>query len=343
MSHESPSPIDRLQRPLRELRVSVTDRCNFRCTYCMPEEVYGESYVFAPRSEILRFEEIARVAKVAVERLGVRKLRLTGGEPLIRRELPRLVALLAAQPGLEDLTLTTNGSLLADQAQALRDAGLRRITISLDALDAPTFLRLSGGRGSVDGVLAGIEAADRAGLLPLKINCVVQRGVNEHAVQQLAAHFRGSGAIVRFIEFMDVGTVNGWSPADVVSADEIRALIERDAALEPVPGTQRGEVAERYRYRDGSGEVGIIASVTRAFCADCNRARLSADGRLLTCLFAEQGSDLRGPLRAGATDEQLAALITETWRAREDRYSELRAERLATPSKRRLQMFQVGG
>jgi len=344
MSQESLSPLDRLQRPLRELRVSVTDRCNFRCTYCMPEEVYGESYRFAPRSEILRFEEITRIAAIAVERLGVRKLRLTGGEPLTRRELPGLVAMLASLRGLEDLTLTTNGSLLADQAQALRDAGLRRITISLDALDTPTFLRLSGGRGSVAGVLAGIEAAHEAGLLPLKINCVVQRGVNEHAVEALAAHFRGSGAIVRFIEFMDVGTVNRWSPADVVSADEIRALIERSAPLEPLAGTHPGEVAERYRYRDGSGEVGIIASVTRAFCADCNRARLSADGRLLTCLFAEHGTDLRGPLRAGASDAELAALIADTWRAREDRYSELRAERLTTPSsKRRLQMFQVGG
>jgi cyclic pyranopterin phosphate synthase len=348
MSNDSLSPVDRLQRPLRELRVSVTDRCNFRCTYCMPEDVYGESYRFAPRSEILSFEEIARIVGVAVERLGVRKLRLTGGEPLLRRELPQLVALLAAQPGLEDLTLTTNGSLLASQARALRDAGLQRITVSLDALDTPTFLRLSGGRGSVASVLAGIEAARDAGLLPLKINCVVQRGVNEHAVEQLAAHFRGTGAIVRFIEFMDVGTVNRWSPADVVSADEIRARIERVAPLEPLPGAHAGEVAERYRYRDGGGEVGIIASVTRAFCADCNRARLSADGRLLTCLFAEHGTDLRGPLRTGASDHQLARSIAETWRAREDRYSELRAERLSASQpaphpKRRLQMFQVGG
>ena len=340
----TPSPLDRLQRPLQELRISVTDRCNFRCTYCMPEDVYGEDYRFAARSEILRFEEIARVVRVASARLGVRKLRLTGGEPLLRRELPRLVAMLAAESGLEDIALTTNGSLLAAQADGLRAAGLQRVTVSLDALDEPTFARLSGGRGSAAGVLAGIAAAQRAGFATLKINCVVQRGVNEHAVEQLAAHFRGSGAVVRFIEFMDVGTVNGWSRADVLPADEILARLERVAPLEPLAGTRPGEVAERYRYRDGSGEVGVIASVTRPFCADCNRARLSADGRLLTCLFAEQGADLRGPLRAGASDDELAALIAGTWRAREDRYSELRAGRdNAAPPKRRLQMFQVGG
>ena len=346
--------LDRLQRPLRELRVSVTDRCNFRCTYCMPAEVYGESYRYAARADILSFEEIARVVRVMVERFGVHKLRLTGGEPLIRRELFRLVAMLAAIEGIDDLSLTSNGELLAEQAQALRDAGLQRVTVSLDALDEPTFLRMSGGRGSLAAVLGGIDAALRVGLAPLKINCVVQRGVNEHAIAALAARFRGTGAIVRFIEFMDVGTVNHWSRSDVLSADEIRAQVESVAPLEPVAGTRPGEVAERYRYRDGSGEVGIIASVTRPFCADCNRARLSADGQLLTCLFAERGADLRAVLRPGrgavapadqgADDNELAALIRECWRAREDRYSELRAvSNDASHPKRRLQMFQVGG
>jgi cyclic pyranopterin phosphate synthase len=340
----APQVLDRLGRPLRELRISVTDRCNFRCGYCMPAEVYGEDYRFAPRGDVLSFEEITRVVRVLVERFGVHKLRLTGGEPLIRKELFRLVGMLAQIAGADDLSLTSNGELLAGQAQVLRDAGLRRATVSLDAIDEPTFLRMSGGRGSLANVLAGIDAALSAGLAPLKINCVVQRGVNEHAVAQLAAHFRGSGAIVRFIEYMDVGTVNRWSPDDVVSADAIRAQIETVAALEPLAGTRPGEVAERYRYTDGSGEVGIIASVTRPFCADCNRARLSADGQLLTCLFAERGTDLRALLRAGADDDALAARINECWTAREDRYSELRAARAgASGSKRRLQMFQVGG
>jgi cyclic pyranopterin phosphate synthase len=309
----------------------------------MPEEKYGPSHVFASRAEILRFEEIARLCRVAVFELGVRKIRLTGGEPLLRRDLPRLAAMLAAIDGLEDLALTTNGTLLATHARALREAGLQRVTVSLDALDDETFARLSGGRGSVRQVLERIEAAVAVGFSPIKINCVVQRGVNEHAVSDLAARFRHSGIVVRFIELMDVGTVNGWSLEQVVPASEILERIATVSALSPIEAAP-GAVAERYRYDDGSGEVGVIASVSRPFCGGCNRARLSADGQLLTCLFAERGLDLRAPLRDGASDERLAARMLETWRAREDRYSELRAEHRAQGKQpRRLQMFQVGG
>lgn len=334
--------LDSLGRPLRELRVSVTDRCNLRCVYCMPEDRYDAGHVFAPRSEILRFEEIVRLARIAVERLGVRKLRLTGGEPLLRRELPRLVGMLSELPGLDDLTLTTNGALLAAQAQRLKAAGLRRVTISLDALDPETFARMSGGRGSPEAVLHGIDAALHAGLSPLKLNCVVRRGVNEHAVETLASHFAGRGVVVRFIEYMDVGTVNGWSRSDVVTAEQIRERLERLGPLERLPAGPN-DVAERYRYRDTHAEVGIIASVTRPFCGGCSRARLSADGKLLTCLFAAEGTDLRGPLRAGADDDALFEHIADVWRRRADRYSEQRAEQRALTPKRRLEMFAVGG
>jgi cyclic pyranopterin phosphate synthase len=331
---------DRLGRPLRELRVSVTDRCNFRCGYCMPAD--GAPVAFAPRARILRFEEIERLVRLMVEKLGVRKVRLTGGEPLTRRELPRLCEMLSRLPGVEDLSLTTNGTLLADQAGALARAGLRRVTVSLDALDAETFRRMSGGRGDVARVLAGIEAARQAGLSPIKVNCVVKHGENEHAVVDLARHFRGQGVTVRFIEYMDVGTVNGWAQGQVLGADRIAAELERLGGLRRLPARVVGEVAERHEYADGSGEVGIIASVSRPFCRDCSRARLSAEGRLLTCLFASDGLDLRGPLRDGESDRSLLERMRGAWLARDDRYSELRAERAAQP-RRRLEMFQVGG
>jgi cyclic pyranopterin phosphate synthase len=335
---------DRLGRPLRDLRISVTDRCNFRCGYCMPKEVFHDGYRFMPRAEILSFEEIARLARIAVCGLGVSKLRLTGGEPLLRRRLPELVSMLAAIDGVADLTLTTNGDLLAEHAQALADAGLQRVTVSLDALDAETFARMSGRGHDVNRTLAGIAAAEAVGLAPIKINCVVVRGQNEHAIEALAARFRGTPHVMRFIEYMDVGTLNRWSSKDVVSAEEIRARIERVSPIEPLAPAAPGEVAERFRYADGSGEVGIIAAVTRPFCGDCNRGRLSADGRLITCLFAEGGVSLRDALRAGASDAALLATMIETWRAREDRYSELRAElRGGGSGKRRLEMYQIGG
>jgi cyclic pyranopterin phosphate synthase len=333
---------DLLGRPLRDLRISVTDRCNFRCDYCMPKEVFHDGYRFAPREDILRFEEITRIARLAVQGLGATKLRLTGGEPLLRRNLPELVQMLAAIDGVQDLTLTTNGHLLAEQAQALAAAGLHRVTVSLDALDPDTFARVSGGHGDVQRVLAGIAAAEAAGLSPIKINCVVLRGVNEHAIEALGHHFRHSKHVLRFIEFMDVGTLNRWDQTAVFGADEIRAQLARVAPLEPLPPSQPGEVATRLRYADGSGEVGIIASVSQPFCGDCNRGRLSADGRLLTCLFAASGLSVRDLLRGGASDDTLLHAMADAWRQRSDRYSELRAE-LGQHPRRRLEMYQIGG
>jgi cyclic pyranopterin phosphate synthase len=337
---------DRLGRPLRDLRISVTDRCNFRCPYCMPAEVYGERYQFLPKPEVLSFEEIERLAAVFVS-LGARKLRLTGGEPLVRSELPKLVAGLAAIRGVDDLALTTNGFLLAEHAQALRDAGLRRVTVSLDSLDDEVFRRMAGREYSVDRVLDGIAAAERAGLAPIKLNCVVQRGVNEHTLVDLARRFRGTGHVMRFIEFMDVGTRNRWDVSQVVPAREVVARIDAAFPLEPLDPGYRGEVAQRYRYRDGAGEIGVIASVTRPFCGDCTRARLSPEGKLLTCLFAATGRDLKGPLRAGASDDELRALVTGVWRARTDRYSEERAVELARSGKveprPKVEMYRIGG
>jgi len=344
--------VDSLGRALRDLRISVTDRCNFRCGYCMPRDVYHDGYAFMPRAEILTFEEIARLARSFASELGAHKIRLTGGEPLLRRDLPQLVERLARIEGVTDLTLTTNGLLLAEHARRLADAGLMRITVSLDALDAPTFGKMAGltadAARSLERVLAGIDAAIAAGLSPLKVNCVVQRGLNEHAIEALATRFKGTPHVVRFIEYMDVGTLNDWSTEHVVPAAEIRARIEeRVGELEPVV-TEDGQfvpVAERYRYRDGSGEIGVIASVTRPFCGTCTRARLSADGRLLTCLFASTGRDLRGLLRAGASDAELARALREQWSLRTDRYSEQRSTILAasTTVRRRLEMYQVGG
>jgi cyclic pyranopterin phosphate synthase len=339
-------PLDRLGRRLHDLRISVTDRCNFRCPYCMPAEVYGEHYRFLPRPELLTFEEIERLARQFIE-LGTEKIRITGGEPLLRHELPRLIASLSALPGLRDLTLTTNGFLLADQAQALAEAGLRRITVSLDSHDEAVFRRMSGRDFGPARVLEGIAAAAAAGLAPIKINCVVQKGVNDHQIVDLAREFRGSGHIVRFIEFMDVGTLNHWDLSQVVTAREIVARIAAEFPLEPEGPNYPGEVAERWRYADGQGEIGVIASVSQPFCRGCTRARLTIDGKLVTCLFAAGGADLRTPLRAGASDDELRDVIAGVWSRRSDRYSEERAA-LTDPSghvapRRKIEMYQVGG
>jgi cyclic pyranopterin phosphate synthase len=336
--------LDRLARPLRDLRISVTDRCNFRCPYCMPAEVFGRDFAFLPRSLVLSFEEITRLAGIAVE-LGAHKLRITGGEPLVRRDLPVLIGYLSElrtpDGGPIDLTLTTNGSALRTLAGPLADAGLQRITVSLDSLDDAVFGAMNGVDFPVARVLDGIVAARDAGLAPIKVNTVVRRGMNESAILPLARWARAEGLILRFIEYMDVGHSNGWRLDDVVSAAEIAAAIDAELPLEPVAPSYRGEVAGRYRYRDGSGEIGIIASVTRPFCADCTRARLSADGHLYTCLFAVSGTDLKTPLRAGESDAQLAARIRDIWSTRVDRYSELRSE--ATERLPKVEMFALGG
>ncbi len=332
-------PIDRLGRPLADLRISVTDRCNFRCPYCMPREVFGADHPFLAHDQILSFEEIARVARLGVG-LGVRKIRLTGGEPLLRRSLSKLVEQLRLLPGV-DLALTTNGSLLSDQAAALAAAGLDRITVSLDSLDDAVFRSMNDARFPVARVLEGIAAAEAAGLKPIKINAVVRRGANEESILALVERFRGTGHVVRFIEYMDVGTTNRWRQEEVVPAREIVERIAGRHAIEPVEPGYRGEVARRWRFTDGGGEFGVIASVTAPFCGDCTRARLSADGRLFTCLFAATGTDLREPLRSGATDEELTGLLAGTWRGRTDRYSELRAG-VGEP-RPRVEMSYIGG
>src|SRR5690349_18154197 len=329
--------LDTLQRPLRDLRISVTDRCNFRCTYCMPKEVFGRDHRFLDRRELLTFEEIARVAQVFAS-LGTRKIRITGGEPLVRRDLERLVAQLAALD--VDLTLTTNGALLPAKAQALADAGLRRVTVSLDALDDATFRALNDVDFPVARVLEGIDAAVAAGL-PVKVNAVVKRGANEDQIVPMARFFKERGQTLRFIEYMDVGHTNGWRLDDVVPAAEIVSALDRAFGVEPVDAAYRGEVAKRYRYRDGAGEFGVISSVTQPFCGDCTRARLSAEGRLYTCLFAVRGHDLRAVIRKGASDEELAAAIADQWRVRKDRYSELRSQ--ATADRERIEMSYIGG
>ncbi|TMC73100.1 MAG: GTP 3',8-cyclase MoaA [Chloroflexi bacterium] len=333
------SPLDTLGRPLHDLRISVTDRCNFRCVYCMPKEIFGKDYQFLPRSEILTFEEIERLVRIFVS-LGVQKIRLTGGEPLVRRDLERLVEKLARIGDL-DLTLTTNGSLLAQKARLLADAGLRRVTVSLDSLDDATFRAMNDVDFPVAKVLAGIEAARAAGLAPIKINMVTKRGVNESSIVPMARYFKGTGMTLRFIEFMDVGSTNGWRLDDVVPAREVVAMIDREMPLEPVQAGYRGEVAARYRYKDGSGEIGVISSVTQPFCADCTRARLSADGSLYTCLFATQGHDLRALLRSGATDEEITSAIAAVWTDRTDRYSDLRSKETAGLHK--IEMSFIGG
>jgi cyclic pyranopterin phosphate synthase len=333
-------PLDRLDRPMRDLRISVTDRCNFRCTYCMPRELFGSGFRFLPRAELLTFEEITRLTGVFVS-LGVEKVRLTGGEPLLRRELESLVAMLAATPGVRDLTLTTNGSLLAGKARKLADAGLRRITVSLDSLDDAVFGRLNDVGFPVATVLEGIAAAEQAGLSPIKINMVVRRGINEESILPMARYFRERGHVLRFIEYMDVGHSNGWRLEEVVPAAEIVARIDAEMPLEPVSPAYPGEVADRWRYRDGTGEVGVIASVTRPFCGDCTRARLTAEGELYTCLFGVSGHDLRGPLRTGASDAELRRIVAGVWLVRDDRYSELRS--LATVELPKVEMSHIGG
>ncbi len=340
-------PRDTLARPMHDLRISVTDRCNFRCTYCMPREVYGRDFAFLPRAELLTFEEIARLARIFVA-LGVRKLRLTGGEPLLRRDLPVLVRMLSDIDGADDLTLTTNGSLLARHARALADAGLRRISVSLDSLDDAVFARMNDVGFPVRAVLEGIDAAHDAGLAPIKVNMVVRRGLNEDSVVPMARYFRERGHILRLIEYMDVGHTNGWRMDDVVPAAEVLARINAELPISALPPAYPGEVAERWAYRDGSGEVGVIASVTRPFCGNCSRVRVTAEGQVYTCLFGSVGHDLRGLLRGGASDEELSAAIASVWRGRTDRYSELRA--LATASSgssendaRRVEMSRIGG
>jgi cyclic pyranopterin phosphate synthase len=330
---------DLLGRPVRDLRISVTDRCNFRCVYCMPKEVYGHEFRFLERRELLTFEEITRAARIFAS-LGVEKIRLTGGEPLLRRDLERLVEMLAEIPGL-DLTLTTNGSLLTRKAQALADAGLGRITVSLDSLNDDVFRSMNDVDFPVERVLAGIDAAAAAGLEPVKVNVVVKRGVNEEGVVDMARYFRGSGQILRFIEYMDVGSTNGWRLNDVVPAAEIVAAVDAEFPLEPVEPAYPGEVANRYRYQDGQGEIGVIASVTQPFCGNCTRVRLSAEGRIYTCLFATGGHDLRAPLRTRASDEDVAAEIGRIWNGRDDRYSELRSA--ATSDLPKVEMSYIGG
>ena len=328
---------------MRDLRISVTDRCNFRCPYCMPAEIYGEAYEFLPRSDILTFEELTRLINIFAV-LGIEKLRVTGGEPLLRKDLPQLLGMLNAIDGIKDLTLTTNGYLLSQFAQPLKDAGLSRITISLDSLDDDVFKAMNGRGFTTERVLESIRIASDVGLSPIKINCVVQKEVNDHTIVDLARHFKGTGHIVRYIEYMDVGNRNGWRSEHVVSAEEIITRIDAEMPLEPAESNYQGEVATRYRYKDGDGEIGVIASVTKPFCGDCTRVRLSTDGKIFTCLFASDGVDLMGPMRAGASDNELRGTITGTWTARSDRYSE---ERAANPSEpgapRKIEMYQIGG
>jgi cyclic pyranopterin phosphate synthase len=331
------APHDTLGRPLRDLRISITDRCNFRCVYCMPKEVFGRDYQFLPRAQLLDYEEIARLANAFVAN-GVRKIRITGGEPLVRRHVERLVEMLAALD--VDLTLTTNGSLLPQKAQALADAGLARVTVSLDSLDDATFRAMNDIDFPVERVLEGIAAAADAGL-PVKVNAVLKRGLNDKGILDLARHFRGTGHVLRFIEYMDVGHTNGWRLDDVVPAAEIVNTIAAEFPLEPVEPAYRGEVARRWRYADGAGEIGVIASVTQPFCGDCTRARLSADGQLYTCLFAVRGQDLRALVRSDADDGELRAAIAAVWSRRTDRYSEIRSAKTADLPK--VEMSYIGG
>jgi cyclic pyranopterin phosphate synthase len=336
-------PRDTLGRPIRDLRISVLDRCNFRCPYCMPETQYHADYQFLKRQELLSHEEIQRIASVAVG-LGVSKLRMTGGEPLLDKKIPDLVARLSELPGVDDFALTTNGMLLAPIAQALADAGLQRITISLDSIDGQTFKNMSGNRGNLARVLQGIAAAEAAGLTPIKINVVVQRGVNDHQILDLLDHFRGSGHIVRLIEFMDVGNRNGWRVDQVVPSRELRDRIHDRWPLRAIGRRYPGEVANRYRYLDGNGEIGFISSITKPFCGACNRARLSADGVLYTCLFATTGVSLRKPLRDGANDAELADILSRIWLKRADRYSEFRRpEVVEQPLLSKIEMYRMGG
>jgi len=329
--------VDQLGRAMHDLRISVTDRCNFRCTYCMPKDVFDRDHAFLPRSELLSFEEITRIARLFVAQ-GVRKIRITGGEPLLRKQLERLIEQLARLD--VEVTLTTNGALLAQKARSLADAGLRRVTVSLDALDDAVFRRMNDVDFPVDRVLAGIAAAAEAGLGPVKVNCVVKRGTNDGEILPLARHFRGSGHILRFIEFMDVGSHNGWNLDAVLPSRDVVARIAAEFPLDALDANYTGEVAERWRYRDGAGEIGVISSVSHAFCRDCTRMRLSPEGQLFTCLFADRGHDLRDLLRAGADDAMLTARVRQVWRSRNDRYSELRGEANRAA---KIEMSYIGG
>jgi len=331
---------DRRERSLRDLRISVMDRCNFRCPYCMPEDKYHEHFKFLDSAERLSFDEILRVARLFAG-LGVSKIRITGGEPLLRPGLTDLIGDLGRIDGIDDIALTTNGILLGQHAAALRAAGLNRVTVSLDSLDDEVFARMSGGRGSKDRVLAGISDAVQAGLMPIKINAVIKRGVNDQCATALVEHFRGSGVIVRFIEYMDVGTINHWQPRDTVPSAELVQRIDQSWPMVPVERNYHGEVANRYRFTDGQGEVGFISSVSEPFCGSCTRIRLSSDGRLFTCLFAAKGTDLKEPLRGGADDDELLRIIGRVWSKRRDRYSEIRAEQGGSGNK--VEMYYIGG
>ncbi|MCH7480169.1 MAG: GTP 3',8-cyclase MoaA [Chloroflexi bacterium] len=334
------SVIDTLNRPLRDLRISVTDRCNFRCTYCMPREVFDRAYQFMPKEQLLSFEEIKRIAEIFVG-LGVEKIRLTGGEPLMRRDLESLIEMLASIPGIKDLTLTTNGSFSLQRVKSLKNAGLSRISVSLDSLDDVVFKAMNDVDFPVQRVLDWIEASAEAGLSPVKVNMVVKRGLNEDSILPMARYFKEKGHILRFIEYMDVGHTNGWRLDDVVPAADIVKRINAELPIQPAEANYRGEVANRYRYVDGSGEIGLIASVTQPFCGDCTRMRVSADGKLYTCLFAVHGHDLRALLRDGANDEQIIQTISGVWGQREDRYSELRS--LQTDEISKVEMSYIGG
>lgn len=334
------SVLDQLGRPLRDLRISVTDRCNFRCPYCMPAEIFGEKYQFLPKDKILTFEEITRLTRIII-RLGAVKLRLTGGEPLVRQDVDQLVAQLSTLDGAHDIALTTNGVLLPKMADRLKAAGLRRVTVSLDSLDNDVFRQMNGNRADVADVLQGIAAAQAADLTPIKINCVVQRGVNDHTILDLARWAKDEGYILRFIEYMDVGNRNGWRMDQVVPAREIAERLDAVLPLEPMARSYSSETALRYRYADGSGEIGMIASVTMPFCGDCSRMRLSVDGSIYTCLFAISGTDLKTPLRAGASDDDIEAIIRNTWMARTDRYSEIRTS--VTQPAEKIEMYYIGG
>ncbi|WP_134685167.1 GTP 3',8-cyclase MoaA [Brevibacillus migulae] len=333
---------DALGRPLRDLRISVTDKCNFRCQYCMPAEIFGPDYAFLPQNKLLTFEELVRVTKVFTS-LGVEKIRITGGEPLLRKNLPQLIQMISEVDGVKDIAMTTNGSLLAEHAAALRDSGLQRVTVSLDSLDDERFGKMNGRGYAVQTVLDGIEAAAKAGMT-VKINMVVQRGVNDQDILPMARYFREQGHILRFIEFMDVGNSNGWKLDQVVSGKEIVEMINAEMPLEPIEANYFGEVASRYRYKGTNQEIGLITSVTHAFCSTCTRSRLSAEGKLYTCLFASQGEDLRAPLREGIGDDELRALIAAVWSVRDDRYSEERLKHTEELQKRKkVEMSHIGG
>jgi GTP 3',8-cyclase len=335
---------DKFERPLRDLRISVTDRCNFRCTYCMPAAIFGEKYQFLPKPHLLTFEEIARLTQIIV-RLGAVKIRLTGGEPLVRQDVAQLVAMLNDIDGVDDMAMTTNAYLLPKKVDALKEAGLNRLTISLDSIDDAVFQHMNGGRATVAQVLEGIKAAEVAGYSAIKINTVVQKGVNDHTLVELARYFKDKGHIVRFIEYMDVGNKNGWKMDEVVSAKQIVHMIDAEMPLEPIEQNYYGEVAQRYRYKDGSGEIGLIHSVTQPFCGSCTRMRLSPEGQIFTCLFGTKGTDLRDPMRAGATDDEIGQIIRNTWRHRNDRYSEIRTSLTQEDrdKRKKVEMYHIGG